>query len=286
MRKRGGRRDRARSLFGAPGRADRVPVRVGQGRARDLRRSVRAAGAGSALVVLGLAAVLATGNAAPAAAQTMDDHLYWMVLADELEYAPGPDERPVALDASFWIGGDFTRFYLEVEGERATEGATWELEAEALYSRLVAPFWEARVGVGVETVDGGSGSRTRGLLVLEMEGLAPYWFELEPRLAVSHEGDVALALEASYELLFTQRLILEPELEASLAFTDAPDFGVESGLDELSLGGRLRYEIVRELAPYVGLVWSREEGEPGVSPDSGAEEHGGWTLVAGMRVWY
>lgn len=220
------------------------------------------------------------------AAQTMDDHVYWKVLADELEYVAGPEPRPVAFDAAFWIGGDYDRVWVKAEGDRATVGAGGELEAQLLYSRLIAPFWELQAGLGVETVSGAAESRTRGLAVLGLEGLAPYWFEVEPQLLVSHEGDVAVALNASYELLFTQRLVLEPELQASAALQDVPEFGVGSGFSDLSLAARLRYEFVREFAPYVGVVWDRRFGATADLARGAGEDVEQTAFVAGLRVWY
>ena len=220
------------------------------------------------------------------AAQTMDDHVFWKIMADELEYVPAPDSRPVAFDASFWIGGDFNRVWLKAEGDRATAGSGGEIEAQLLYSRLIAPFWELQAGVGVETVSLPGDSRTRGLAVIGLEGLAPYWFEVEPQLLVSHEGDVALALSTSYELLFTQRLVLEPELEMMAALQDVPRFGVGSGFNDLSLGARLRYEIVREFAPYIGVVWDRRFGATADLARDAGEDVEETTFVAGLRVWY
>lgn len=220
------------------------------------------------------------------AAQTMDDHVYWKLLADELEYVPGPESRPVAFDASFWIGGDYTRFWVKAEGDRATVGSGGELEAQLLYSRLIAPFWELQAGLGLERVSGEGQSRTRGIAIVGLEGLAPYWFEVEPQLLVSHEGDVALALNASYELLFTQRLVLEPELEMSAALQDVLEFGVGSGFSDLSLAARLRYEFVREFAPYVGVVWDRRFGATADLARSAGEDVNETAFVAGLRVWY
>lgn len=220
------------------------------------------------------------------AAQTMDDHIYWKLLADELEYVPGPESRPIAFDASFWIGGDYTRLWIKAEGDRATVGSGGELEAQLLYSRLIAPFWELQAGLGLETASGGGDSRTRGLAVIGLEGLAPYWFEVQPQLLVSHEGDIALALNASYELLFTQRLVLEPELEMSAALQDVPEFGVGSGFNDLSLAARLRYEFVREFAPYVGVVWDRRFGATADLARAAGEDVEETAFVAGLRVWY
>jgi copper resistance protein B len=245
-------------------------------------RALGAALALLALVALGAFAALPDR----AAAQVMDDHIFWKLTADELEYAPGPAERPVSFDGSFWIGGNYNRLWIKAKGERATTGDADALEAQLLYSRLVAPFWEAQAGVGVQTVSGGAASHTRGLLVLGFEGLAPYWFELEPQLLVSHEGDVAMALSASYDLLFTQRLVLEPELELAAAIQDVPEFGVGSGLNDLHLAARLRYEIVRELAPYVGVVWGRKFGATADLARAAGEGTDETTLVAGLRFWF
>ncbi len=219
-------------------------------------------------------------------AQTMDDHLYWMVMADELEYAPGLEGRPVFLDGSIWIGGDYNRFQLNLEGDAETVESTGELEAQALYSRLVGPFFEAQVGLGLETTFGGAESRRRGLLVLGLQGLAPYWFHVEPQLLVSHEGDVSFAFSASYELLFSQRLILEPDLELKAALQEVPEWEVGSGLNDIELGARLRYEIVREFAPYVGVVWERRFGQTADFARAAGEDVSETRFVAGVHVWY
>ena len=94
-----------------------------------------------------------------------------------------------------------------------------------------------------------------------LEGLAPYWFELEPTLYLSQEGHVSAQLEVEYELLLTQRLVLQPRFEASVAIQDDPKLGVGSGLGDVELSARLRYEIVRELAPYLGVAWHRRVGD-------------------------
>ncbi len=243
------------------------------------------------LTRVALCAALALGAVSTAtttaAAQTMDDHIFWKVTADELEYAPELEGRPVMFDGSFWIGGDYNRFWIKAEGSRVTSGDGHDLEAQLLYSRLVAPFWEAQAGIGVETFGEADGAgETRALLVLGLEGLAPYWFEVEPQLLVSHEGDIALALAASYELLFTQRLILEPELEVAAALQDVPALGVGSGLNDLHLSARLRYELMREVAPYVGAVWGRKLGQTADLARAAGEDVRESYLVAGIRLWW
>lgn len=234
-----------------------------------------------AFLVLTVAAAASATVARPATAQTMDDHVYTYVAFDELEYAHGFGERPVEYDGQAWIGGDFNRLWLKARGEHSTLETEGGFEAEALYSRTVSAYWNLQSGLRLDRAYGEGGSATRGLVAFGVGGLAPYWFEVEAFAYVSHQGDVSARLEAAYELLFTQRLVLEPEIELGLALQDVPEFGVATGLDELELGARLRYEIVRELAPYVGISWVRQElpeGPVGSVSDA--------SFVAGLRWWY
>ena len=226
-------------------------------------------------------AALAVGvpGAARGQAMAMNDRVvYTYVSFDELEYRAGSEERPVELDALAWIGGDFNRVWVKARGERSTRGGTGEGEGQLLYGRVVAPFWDLQAGLRFDTRFGGGEGRARGLLAIGLQGLAPYWFEVESALFVSQEGDVSARVQASFDLLFTQRLILEPELELDLAVQDVPEFGVVSGLSAVEVGVRVRYEIVRELAPYVGVAWESHGGE-----GAGAER--GTSLVAGLRWW-
>lgn len=226
-----------------------------------------------------LAALAVAGG--PAAAQTMDDHIYTYVAFDELEYADGFGERPVLYDGEAWIGGDYDRLWLKARGEHSTIETEGAFEVEGLYSRTVSAYWNLHSGLRLDRAYGKGEGATRGLVALGVEGLAPYWFDVESFLYLSDEGDVSARVEASYELLFTQRLILEPEVEVALALQDVPAFGVASGLDELELGIRLRYEIVREFAPYLGISWVRESQPAG--PVSSSSDG---SLLAGLRWWY
>ena len=206
------------------------------------------------------------------------------VLLDELEYAPGNAQRPVNLDGRMWYGGAYQRLWVRAEGEQTTAlgDNVGEGEAQVLYGRLIDPFWDAVVGVRVDR-SWGHESDGRVHLAVGLLGLAPYRFELEPTIFVSTEGDVSARIEAEFPVLITQRLIAEPVLEVNAALQGVPRFGVRSGLNDYELGLRVRYEIIREIAPYVG--WSRTrrfgggdsaEGE-GVSSDN--------QLVVGLRLW-
>lgn len=233
------------------------------------------------ILFVALALTAPTGAWGQALPMAMDDDraIYSYISFDELEYRPGPDERPVAFYATAWVGGEFSRVWMKARGERSTRGGTGEAEGQLLFGRVISPFWDLQTGVRLDKRFGGTDDRTRGLFVIGLQGLAPYWFEVESALFVSHEGDVSARVQASLDLLLTQRLILEPELEFDLAAQDVPEFGVASGLSMIEVGARVRYEIVRELAPYVGVVWERHAGE-----SDGPERE--TSLVAGLRWWY
>lgn len=219
-------------------------------------------------------------------AQVMDDHIYTYVSFDELEYVPGAPEEPVEYDGQMWIGGDYDRLWLKARGEQSTLETEGHFEGQALYSRAVSTFWNAQAGLRVDHRYRSGPNDTRGLVVVGMEGLAPYWFEVESFLFVSQDGDVSARLEASYDLFFTQRLVLEPELELNAAVQEVPAFGIGSGLNDLELAARARYEIVRELAPYVGISWTRRLGETADIARLDGRAVSDANFVAGLRWWY
>lgn len=230
-----------------------------------------------------LVAILVMAMPRAARAQVEDRAIHAFVLFDELEYEPGDEDRPVEFDALSWIGGDFNRVWLKARGDLSTRERAGGLEGQLLYGRLIAPFWDVQVGLRVDRQYGEDVGRTRGLVAAGFQGLAPYWFEVESTLFVSQGGDISARLKASYDLLFTQRVILQPELELNLAVQDVPEFGVRSGLSGGQAAARLRYEIIREFAPYIGISWTARQG---AVPFAGGENAGGTSLVAGLRWWY
>lgn len=232
-----------------------------------------------------LAVLAFLAAAAPAGAQVMDSALHGFALLDRLEVAPNRDGTPITLDATGWYGGDVNRLWVRVEGDQETESNDGDVEVEAFFGRLVSPFWDALVGV---RFDGrwGDETATRTHLAIGLEGLAPYWFELEPTLYLSDDGHLSAQLEAEYELLVTQRLVLQPRLETSVAIQDVPEFGIGSGLGDLELSARLRYEVRRELAPYVGIAWHRRLGETADLARAAGEYVSNVSFVGGLRAWY
>jgi copper resistance protein B len=236
------------------------------------------------VVPLACAALLAA-LARPATAQVMDSEPHWFALLDQLEIVPDREDTLLTGDATGWYGGDVNRLWVRAEAEQETERRTGEMQAEAFYGRLVSSFWDAVAGVRLDHRWGG-GNATRAHLAIGLEGLAPYWFELEPTLYVSHEGDVSAQLEAEYELLLTQRLVLQPRLEVQVAVQDVPEWGIGSGLSDLELGARLRYEIRREIAPYVGVAWHRRFGDAASFARAAGDYVSNLSIVAGVRLWY
>lgn len=230
---------------------------------------------------------LAVLAAAPpsARAQIMDREIHGLALVDRLEWAPGRAGEPVVLDALGWLGGDVNRAWVRVEGAASTTRSEGELETALLFGRIVAPYWDALAGVRMET-GWGDGSDARFLLEVGLVGLAPYWFEVAPTLRVSQDGDLSAELEVEYEVLFTQRLVMQPRLELTAAVQDVPERGVGAGLNAVELGARLRYEIRRELAPYLGVGWIRRTFDTAELARTTGEPVSSVSVVAGVRAWY
>lgn len=217
----------------------------------------------------------------PGLAGMEDDPLLGKVMIDQLEVraTDGPD--PWVLEAEGWIGRDLNKLWLKTDVERLG-GATEEAEVQALYSRAVAPYWDAQIGWRHDFRP----EPDRDWLAFGFEGLAPYWFDVDAAAFVGGNGQLAARLNAEYELLFTQRWVLSPELEVNLHSKDDPATGVGSGLSDLQLGLRLRYEIRREFAPYVGVNWTKQFGQTaGFARDEG-EDPNDLQLVAGVRIWF
>lgn len=234
-----------------------------------------------------LLAVVAPANAQPEDMQHMrhGSAVYGVVLLDQLEYALG-DADAWQWDAQAWIGGDYNRLWLKTEGEHGATGDNGgEAEVQALYSRLVSPFWEFQTGIRYDRVYG-EDDASRVHAVIGLEGLAPYWFEMAPALFISQKGVMSVRVSAEYDVLLTQRLILQPSIEANVSARTDREVGIGEGLNDLKIGLRLRYEIRREFAPYVGLEWKRAYGGAADIAHGKGEKAEDAAWVAGVRVWF
>ena len=204
-----------------------------------------------------------------------------MLLVDQLEAFHGRDGNGQSWEAEGWYGSDTDKLWLRSEGERSG-GRLEDGELEALWNHAVAAFWSTQLGV---RHDFGAGPQ-REWAAFGVQGLAPYWFEVEATAYVGPSGRTAARLRAHYELLFTQRLVLQPEFEMNVHGRSDPARRIGSGLTDAKLGLRLRYEIRREFAPYIGVVWTRRFGATAdfARADHHAAHDRQW--VAGVRIWF
>lgn len=218
--------------------------------------------------------------------ELMNESFKKMIIADLLEVAANEEGSPLEWDIRGSIGKSYNSFWIESDGAVSTTQSGGEIDFRALYSRLVAAFWEAQVGVRYDVGYAAGSSETRAHAVIGLHGLAPYWWELEPALYVSQDGDVSASFVASYDLFVTQRLILQPRVEAAAAVQEVPEWGVGAGLNDVDLGMRLRVEIRRKFAPYVGLGWTRQVGQTADFARTLGEPTSALKMVAGVRMWY
>ena len=180
-----------------------------------------------------------------------------------------------------WVGTDLNRVWLRSEGASAGD-AVEDAEAHALYGRSVARWWDVVVGVRQDFRPGPA----QTWAAIGIQGLAPQWFEIEATAYIGESAATAARFEAEYEVLLTNRLMLQPLLEVNLFGKALPDRGIGAGLSTMETGLRLRYEIRREVAPYVGLVWQRKFFGTADLARAAGDETGGWRAAAGLRMWF
>ncbi len=215
-----------------------------------------------------------------------DDQIFWFLFFEQLEFASTSQTNAAAWDVQGWIGDDYNRFWFKSVGDRTNRTEAGDFEVQALYGRLIAPYWDFQAGVRYDRRLGTGPSLQRAHLVVGVQGLAPYWWEMEPALFISEDGDVSARVEASYDLLLTQRLILQPEVEVNLAASTVEEWGVGSGLSDLSVDVRLRYEIRRRFAPYLGVSWFQRFGETADLARNEGRDVAELAILAGVRMWF
>lgn len=215
-----------------------------------------------------------------------DTQTFGLFKVDRLEYQVSDGEDIFNWEIQSWVGGDYERFWIKTEGDVGLENGEGEAELQLLYSRLIAPFWDLQAGLRYDQLYGSDGGNGRAFAVIGVEGLAPYLFEVNAHLFVSQEGDISAEFAVEYELLLSQRLILQPEFEISVAAQEVEEFGVGSGLNDLELGLRLRYEFSRQFAPYVGVVWTKKFGDTANFAKEEGESVDSLKVVGGVRLLF
>lgn len=225
----------------------------------------------------GTTAAMATGTMA------MDDDTagaVGTVMLDQLEWRDTAAGGAKVWEGAAWYGGDYDKLWLRTEGE-AVNGAT-DARVELLWSRIVSRWWSLQAGA---REDFGNGP-PRTWAALGLAGLAPGWLDVEATVYAGESGRTAARVKAATDLLLTQRLILQPEGEANLCGKSDPARDIGSGLSDLQVGLRLRYEVRREFAPYAGVAWQRLFGGTRTDARAAGLDVSGVQVVVGVRVWY
>ena len=202
---------------------------------------------------------------------------------ERLEFRTGEGDPAFLWDAQGWFGGDKHKIWAKTEGEYLFDDSEFEeAEVQLLYSRAVSPFFDAQVGIRHDI----NPDPSRTYAVIGLQGLTPYLFEVDAAAFISDKGDVSARIEAEYELLLTQRLILQPRTELNIEAQDVPELRLGSGLSTVDLGLRLRYEIKREFAPYIGISWEKSLGDTADFARAEGEDPSSVSFVAGVRMWF
>ena len=232
--------------------------------------------------ILFLLMALFMAGADPVLADGRSDPLIHKIMIDEFEARDAEGNTVLALDGQGWIGKDLQKVWFKA-GLEKTGGEMEDLTFQALYSRAILPYWDVQIGLRQDFHP----TPHRNWAVLGLQGLAPWFFEVDVALFIDEGGRIAMRFEAEYELMLTQKWIITPDIQADFYGQDDADLGVDAGLSDMELGLRLRYEIRRELAPYIGVNWNKRLAVTGAGfADNEGKETDDVQWVAGIRVWW
>ncbi len=203
------------------------------------------------------------------------------LLLDRIEQFHSGRSHGQAVDAQGWAGGDLDKLWLKVDGERA-DGKLGATRTEALWNHAVATYWGLQAGARHDFGDGPG----RTWAAFGFQGLSPYWFDIQATAYVGQSGRTALRFEAEYDLRLTQRLILQPDVKVGLYGKNDLARGIGAGLSDIDAGLRLRYEISRKFAPYIGVVWNRKFANTARYARESGNAVQETRVVAGLRIWF
>jgi copper resistance protein B len=209
-----------------------------------------------------------------------DNAVHYLVLFDQLEWQIGGGSRRGSWDTKGWVGRDINRLWFRTEGEFASDRLVGS-QAHVLYGRAFARWWEVVAGVRQDVRPGPA----QTWAAIGIQGLAPFWFDVEATAYIGASGRTHFRFETEYELLLTNRLVAQPLVEIEIYGKDDPSRGFAAGLSTGDVGLRVRYEIRRQLAPYVGVTWQRKFfGTADLAREAG-EPTAQTRLVLGVRFW-
>ena len=203
-------------------------------------------------------------------------------LVDRAETRVRDGNDAYLLDLQAWYGGDIDKLWLKSEIEGDWSKKLEHAEIQALWSHAIGPWFDLQGGLRLDPQPGPN----RTHLALGIQGLAPYWWEVEGTIFLSNKGELTARAEAEYDLRVTQKLILQPRAEIDLSAEDIPELGIGSGVTEASLGLRLRYQISPLVAPYVGVEYEHAFGDTRDFRRAEGDRSGGFNLLAGVRLWF
>lgn len=226
------------------------------------------------------------GEEAMAAARAQNARMHGsmqtgMVMVERLEARLGEGHDGWLWDAQAWYGGDIDKVWFKTEGEGELSGPVEDAEVQLLWSHAIGPFWDLQAGARLDLEP-----EVRSHLVLGVQGLAPYMFHVDAAAFVSDRGELTGRVEAEYDQKLTQRLILQPRIEFELAAQDIPERGIGAGLTKIEPGLRLRYEIEREFAPYIGVEYEATLGQTADLARAAGEDPDAFKLLIGVRAWF
>lgn len=214
-----------------------------------------------------------------------DNPHFTYIQTDELERSVSTNGAAgEKFDVFAWSGGDIKRIWLKTEGFISSDPTARQGELSILSGKLVKPHFDFQSGIRFVPGLGTKPSRT--YVVLGYQGLAPYNFDVEPSLFISQSGKVSARFTGSYDVPFTQRLILQPRIETNFALQKDEPVGIGTGFNDVDLGLRLRYEIRREIAPYVGVDWIQNFGQTHAFALKDGSDRARFPIVGGMRIWF
>ena len=213
--------------------------------------------------------------------QLADEKSFGSVLFDSFELGRSDGKSSGSYDVLGRFGRDYNKLVIKAEGEVAG-GKLQEGRTEALWSHAISTFWDTQLGL---RYDSGVGPN-RTWLAAGVQGLAPYWFEVDAAAYVGSGGRTALRLSADYELLVTQRLIVQPRIEANFYGKSDPARDIGKGLSDITTGVRVRYEFSRQFAPYIGVEWANRFGQTADLARAAGEQTRNTRYVAGVRFWF
>lgn len=212
-----------------------------------------------------------------------DDELFATFSGDRLEYQTKEGDEILLWDIQAWVGRDYNKIYFKSEGTYLLDGdKAEEISTELLYSRNITSFWDVQAGIRHDFRP----EPTRTFAAVGLQGLVPLWFEVDATAYVSEDGDISASMEAEYDLLLSQRLVLQPRFETTIAVQEVEEYGVGQGINDIELGLRLRYEISRKFAPYIGVSWSKKIGETADLAEAEGEDIDSVSFVVGLKTWF